>query len=726
MNKSDLTADTEILREVLAEEDNDNPEFRAQWKGTMEAVFGIELPPKMQEANKATNVSSRGEDWFSLRSSSPEPILTREDELDYLDPSDGHLWRAMYSVLSGDALYFYRNKADAESSDAVYERQQTSSDRSFPETKYEKCVCLESVATVRSAEQEHGENTLELSGDEKLILRAHNRDEMNQWLFQFHLCIASFVMDIVDSVRGPVDNSFIHYSPIRPRVVTAASFSPQFQRTFTNRVSLSHGHGRHNSGRRIRGQQDILRHADEFLPFPLDGSRIVTPLLPRQSDDNSFPPEICSTPQTDTPETERPRPRAYVPPQRRERYVPRAARQQQMHELEADTGSDDFSVDAFHHWLGGCADPNYVVGSITDDQFIPRKASRLGKVRSEPFGYQDHRVDVGAFSECGIRETNEDSFFVTNHLERCFGEETQTEGETTSLFAIFDGHCGDHAARFAAEQLVSYMRQESLLVQPRDLRASLAGITEQAILNMDKAFCNFCVEGGRDWDSGSTALVASLFENELTVANLGDARCIIGRTVHSADDVAEHETDGWVELPQEDYSQGRCLWKEITDIHSPHRDDETERIKDANGWITTEKEIPVGQLKRMALDDDDVVDILQRCFADRYQPSPKASAPHRMLQISRVCGELAVSRSLGDRDFKADYNHTTMNEFGMPMWDPSHLFLCYPDEHDHVFVGDLVSNQPEFTSVSVGNADEEFLVFACDGLWDVLDPGTFL
>lgn len=133
----------------------------------------------------------------------------------------------------------------------------------------------------------------------------------------------------------------------------------------------------------------------------------------------------------------------------------------------------------------------------------------------------------------------------------------------------------------------------------------------------------------------------------------------------------------------------------------------------------------MGQLQRMVLFDQDVVDILKRCFSDRIQPSPKAAAPQRILHISRVCGELAVSRAIGDRDFKAAFNsqrEPTIHHSGQPEWDSS-LFLPYPEDHSQSFVGDLVSNEAEFQSTKVGEpgSTDEFLLLACDGLWDVMD-----
>lgn len=410
-------------------------------------------------------------------------------------------------------------------------------------------------------------------------------------------------------------------------------------------------------------------------------------------------------------------------------------------------GEADMIVEHLDVKLGGCADPALMNGSILDEVFIPRKASRLGNVRGAAFGSVSSsngtgstlRWEIGAVSECGVRESNEDSYFVSSDLSRMFSDSRKSPTvwdnadtkHSSGLFAVFDGHCGNHASRFAAERLAVFIEEHSIRraheVGIRGDTSLVEEILRHAIMDLDREFCQLCVADGREWESGTTALIAALVNEHLVIANLGDARGVMSRSVASEEEVYQLEEAGWTELPATDYSgDRRCLWKEVTETHHPAREDERARIERANGWITTEKEIPVGQLKRMMLCDQDVVAILKRCFADRYQPSPKASAPQRILQISRVCGELAVSRAIGDRDFKAAFNNPTRpdasDDTDEPEWGSS-LFLPYPDDHNRCFVGDLVSNKPDFQILRVGEegVTEEFLLLACDGLWDVMD-----
>jgi len=219
----------------------------------------------------------------------------------------------------------------------------------------------------------------------------------------------------------------------------------------------------------------------------------------------------------------------------------------------------------------------------------------------------------------------------------------------------------------------------------------------------------------------------------VSLANLGDCRGVVCRLVSDAtNDSDSPEMDGWEELDRDDNvvcdrasgggsaSGGKLLWKEITEDHSPLVEEERARIERANGWIIQECEIPIGQLHRMDIFDNDVVEIVKRCFADRMKTH--RSDPVRQIQIARTCGDLAVSRAIGDRDFKEAYNLPPNKEQLSRSWKGPLVFI-YPDGHSGKFRGDIVSNVPDVETFKVGQKGvlDEFLLMACDGLWDVMD-----
>ena len=127
--------------------------------------------------------------------------------------------------------------------------------------------------------------------------------------------------------------------------------------------------------------------------------------------------------------------------------------------------------------------------------------------------------------------------------------------------------------------------------------------------------------------------------------------------------------------------------------HKPGRPDEIKRVLDANGWITEEKELYMGRLHRMDLSDPLIVD---------------KAKDVKWVTINRVCGEIAVSRSIGDPDYK-----------GFMCDEPVKTFFSWPDNHSQMFKADLIIPDPEFTSTNL-MPEDEFLIIASDGLWDVI------
>ena len=411
---------------------------------------------------------------------------------------------------------------------------------------------------------------------------------------------------------------------------------------------------------------------------------------------------------------------------------------------------------------GGCADPSVISGSILDVEYTSKKASKVGPASTEAFGCfgggPENRMDTGnpelrweagAVSECGIRDSNEDAYLIESDLLNAFkglmSDDDQSGGskwksEQTShhigLFALFDGHCGNQAARFATEKLGTFIYEgsknsnhvtsenpQSEKVSPLS-PAQIENVIRTAISDLDDEFCLVCTQEGRDWESGATALVAMVANQHLVIASLGDCRGVICRSVEQSQ--PQLITKEWVELESNighdssDVARKRCYWKEVSSTHSPSNELEKSRIHRANGWITTETEIPVSQIHRLDLYDQDVFDIFSR------SEKGKEASQIRMIEISRICGELSVSRALGDRDFKARFNapypHQTDNGTTKQMWDCPPFFVP-PDLHNGMFQGDLVSNVPDVQSLRLGEKGvaDEFLLLACDGLWDVMD-----
>ena len=299
----------------------------------------------------------------------------------------------------------------------------------------------------------------------------------------------------------------------------------------------------------------------------------------------------------------------------------------------------------------------------------------------------------GACSRLGPRNTNEDRYVLVNSLNKAHNHKStnsspvggmpyQGQGQTANahevtssgsivgsspdpeeygFFAVYDGHCGSQASQYLQDNL--HQRISLHPNYPGDIETALA----QTCVSIDNEFLDLCEE--RKWYSGSTALGVVLRDDKLYMFNIGDCMAVLCR--------------------------GNGVASVMNTPHKPGQPEEEKRIKKANGWITEEKELYMGRLHRMDLSDPVVRDKAQKVT---------------WVVIHRVCGELAVSRSIGDPDYKRFLPHANVD-----------ALFNWPDDHNESFAADLVIPDPEVKVFDLSKSDE-FFIIASDGLWDVVGP----
>ncbi|GBG24247.1 Protein phosphatase 1B [Hondaea fermentalgiana] len=316
--------------------------------------------------------------------------------------------------------------------------------------------------------------------------------------------------------------------------------------------------------------------------------------------------------------------------------------------------------------------------------------SENGKDNDESDGLHSNKAEsqfFGRSAEQGCRATMEDFDVALPRLE---------EDKPLGFFAVYDGHCGTRVAELASQQLHKYAQEHEAIFEdwPRGARTA----TFDAFARLEREFFELATSREHPLRDGSCAIVLlvhypetdSMRADGVAVANLGDSRAVLFN-------------EGYV--------------SDLSVEHSPARPDERARIEGVGGWVTVEREMLIEKLHRVDLDDPDIRERVKRRF--------------NYVETSRVNGELAVSRALGDVDYKK------------PAQDEYQWF--FPSTHEaagkpsFVFGDDLVNSIPEWKHVELeAHASElgtsgtnalplsedlaqgPFVVLACDGLWDAI------
>nr|CCA26722.1 protein phosphatase 1E putative [Albugo laibachii Nc14] len=280
--------------------------------------------------------------------------------------------------------------------------------------------------------------------------------------------------------------------------------------------------------------------------------------------------------------------------------------------------------------------------------------SMVDMTTTDAFSYTDGNEAYGVTSLLGVRNNMEDLCCCIPDLNAHFALEYC---QKQAIYALFDGHAGVQAAQFANDRLAAY------ICAHHDFYSNTRRAFDECFRRVDKEFlAQAAIE---KWSAGTTVALVFIRGNKLLTANIGDSRAVV------------------------------CLGEDALDVieeQTPGRKDERDRIEQQGGWVKEERELHISKLHSMDLSDPRIKEKAERIV--------------RWVHIYRVNGELAVSRAIGDLEYKG----RALSEYA---------FWAFPEGHDRVFHGDLVIPVPEFKEIEI-TSDVAFLILACDGLWDTI------
>uniref|UniRef100_H3HE73 PPM-type phosphatase domain-containing protein n=1 Tax=Phytophthora ramorum TaxID=164328 RepID=H3HE73_PHYRM len=262
----------------------------------------------------------------------------------------------------------------------------------------------------------------------------------------------------------------------------------------------------------------------------------------------------------------------------------------------------------------------------------------------------------GVTSLLGVRSAMEDVCCCIPDLNTHVTDD-QLHHQKQSYYALFDGHSGVRAATFSNQRLLPYLTSHEHFMS--DARIAF----EECFARIDKEFLAKAEE--ESLDDGTTVAVVLIRGNRLITANIGDCRAVVS-------------------------IGGQAL--DIIEEQTPGREDERKRIEEQGGWVKEERELQLSKLHSMDLSDPEIQQRAERVV--------------KWVTIYRVNGELAVSRAIGDIDYKGE----ALSKYE---------YWAFPEGHDRVFHGDLVISMPECQEIEI-TPEFDFLILACDGLWDTI------
>lgn len=264
------------------------------------------------------------------------------------------------------------------------------------------------------------------------------------------------------------------------------------------------------------------------------------------------------------------------------------------------------------------------------------------------------------------------------------------EDETIAVFGVFDGHGGQQCAEYLSHHLTKHIFRRLINLQEtkkskRDYgNKQIIKILKDSFFKMD----NDLSDSQSYVNCGSTSVVTAVIDNKIFVANTGDSRCILSTNEGNA--------------------------KTLSFDQKPSVIGERVRIENSNGYVINNRVNEILALSRAVGDfkfkTPYLTSTLNRYILDNItEKYKKGQQEQQKLQPNR--------RSSGDSSNSSSNNnklHLNNNN--------SNLSLLQISDHEYIHIPPelfQVTVEPEILIFDMNELPTpEFIVIACDGIWD--------
>ncbi|KAK3714352.1 hypothetical protein RRG08_017191 [Elysia crispata] len=146
-----------------------------------------------------------------------------------------------------------------------------------------------------------------------------------------------------------------------------------------------------------------------------------------------------------------------------------------------------------------------------------------------------------------------------------------------ALYAVFDGHGGVRASRFASQHLHNNLRDRFPKGDVKQVEKEIKKIFIEAFKKTDEDFLKEAARNKPSWKDGTTAVVVLAVNDTLYIANLGDSKAVLCRYKEAED---------------------KFVGMSLTVDHSPSVYEERMRIQKAGGNVREGRVLGVLEVSR--------------------------------------------------------------------------------------------------------------------------------